>query len=166
MGLADQLGAVDPQGVVTSLLADQAPDLVQNGNVDPQSVLNNLIRKGLDQRQQRQLQQQQQQPQNFDAFGKTKEEIDAQPPEDFSQFGQETPEEKPPQPTAGAFMTGVESAAEAPLKVVGGAMQHAALLPTPEADISQQAFMPPPISPDAEMGTPGAPEVNPLVPPA
>lgn len=127
MSLADQLGSVDPQGVVTSLLADQAPDLVQNSNVDPQSVLNNLIRKGLDQRQQRKLQEQQSQPQStdFSTFGKTKEEVDAQPQEDFSQFGQETPEEAPAQPVGGALSVGARSAAQAVPAMVGEAIQGA-----------------------------------------
>jgi hypothetical protein len=44
MPLEDQIGAVDPQAVVSDLLAQREPDLAQNGRVDPQAVVSRLLR--------------------------------------------------------------------------------------------------------------------------
>jgi N12 class adenine-specific DNA methylase len=133
MALADQLGAVDPQGIVTGLVADQAPDLVQNdGSVDPQSVLDRLIRKGLSSDQQKALSDAKTNaaPDGIDQFGKTKEQVDAEPQPDFTQFGSATPQSAQPIPgggtVAGGAWAGAKSLAQAPITATGKAIQAAA----------------------------------------
>src|SRR6185437_17052100 len=95
MPLDQTLGATDPtydpQSIVTGLIVQQAPDLVQNGTVDPQAVLNRLIRKGLARNSAPQSQ-----PGDFSSFGKTPQELgpNASPngeTPDFASFGETAP---------------------------------------------------------------------------
>src|SRR5438105_1371292 len=114
MALSDALGAVDPQSVVNDLMRERATTLAQNSSIDPQSVLNRLIRKHMDQRQQRKQEQQTPPSTDFASFGKTKDEVDATPPEDFAQYGQtadEAEEAKPKQPEKKDERDGILTAA-------------------------------------------------------
>lgn len=97
MALSDALGAsggddnstLDPASIVQSLIAQRAPDLAQNGSVDPQMVENRLIRGMLDRGQQRAYAKQQADAAanpDLTSFGKTQEEVGAPP--DLSSFGQ------------------------------------------------------------------------------
>ena len=131
MALEDAL-AIDPQSVVSGLLAERMPDLAQNGQVDPQMVLNRLLRKAQAQHQAQQQQTQaEQQPVDYSQFGVSKE--NAQPPVDFSQFGQ-TPEQaaQPQQPAQEGTLAKIGS--------VASDVWNAATSPSTYAPIAQGAL--------------------------
>lgn len=119
----------DPQSIVTGLIGQQEPDLVQNGTVDPQAVLNRLVRKGL------QKQSQPQGPADLSSFGKTKDELgpNAAPngeAPDFASFGEPAPAEPKPADEVepeGALQTGVEAAASGLASVPGALLKGAAI---------------------------------------
>lgn len=177
MALEDQLGAVDPQGVVAGLIGDQMPEVVQNGTVEPQTVLNRLIRKGLDQRGQRRLQRgldREQSHPDLGTFGKTPDELanePAQPQPDFSSFGQET-DTTPPQPKdgwGGYGSTAVRSAARGAVEGTGSALKGVGLALQPPAE--PESFAPPPpdqrvdetdLAPKAQKGPQLPTPANPL----
>jgi predicted RNA methylase len=111
MSLDEQLGAVDPQSVLTNLIGSEQPSYAPNPSpqnyladsaaIDPRAVLNRLIRKGLADREQRRQQPQPPQPRpqapaepvDYAAFAKPDTEAESPPrettpPVDYAAFGQ------------------------------------------------------------------------------
>jgi N12 class adenine-specific DNA methylase len=91
MALEDALGATDPQTdqdpgqSLRDFIGQRAPDLAQNGAVDPQTVVNRLIRKQQDKLAQRAQERQKAENLDFAEFGADKEHANQGP--DFAEFG-------------------------------------------------------------------------------
>ena len=163
MALEDQLGAtggdddnstIPPQSILNDLITQRMPDVAQQGgNVDPQSVLNRLIRGA----RMRTPGSQQAQPAapgaDFSQFGKTQQELGPNAGvdgTDFSQFGE--PEsgteanpatgDVPVPDTGNAVSVGAEAAARSAATQAGQTMKMAARgLPAME-QAEQGAFSP------------------------
>ena len=91
-------GPVEPQGVLNDLIRQRMPDLAQNESVDPQAVLNRLIRRQQEKLDQRATQTAPNGQPKFSDYGVPKDQ--APPDGDFSKYG-EPAEGTPENPITG-----------------------------------------------------------------
>lgn len=144
MSLDDALGVggddnstIPPQSILNDLITQRMPGIADSqGNVDPQSVLNRLIRHGMERGRAPAPQgttSPQEQP-DFSRFGNE----NGAPPMDFSQFGEEDPNEVAKRNAGLGFGGNVKAALKAVPRTmgeqVGQAMQSVATAAPPSLE--------------------------------